>query len=229
MATQLDYPRERIHVAYPGIDPRFGRDGERADLGAPYVLTVATLEPRKNLPMLLDAFRHLRQRHPELLLAVVGAEPPRGTPGATEVVGEGILPLGFVSDAELARLYRGAGVLAYPSLFEGFGMPVVEALASGVPVVASSHPSLDESCGPYALRADPQDPRAFAEAIERALEGGTPTGGAEHAARFTWRACGEAVLNGYAGALCDTQRRARRRPRHDAAGADPCGDRAVPS
>jgi alpha-1,3-rhamnosyl/mannosyltransferase len=109
--------------------------------------------------------------------------------------------LGFVPDEELARLYRGAAVFAYPSIFEGFGMPIVEALVSGLPVVASSHPSLDEACGQFALRADPGDVQAFAGAIEQALAGEAPTGGTEHAAQFTWRACGEAVLHGYESAL----------------------------
>jgi glycosyltransferase involved in cell wall biosynthesis len=108
--------------------------------------------------------------------------------------------LGFVSDEELARLYRGASAFAYPSRFEGFGIPVVEALASGTPALVSSHPSLDEASGDVALRADPDDPEAFAAALEAALD--TPRGvGVDHAARFTWRACGEAVLAGYESAL----------------------------
>lgn len=195
------FPRDRIRVAYPGIDPRFSRPGEAAVLGAPYVLTVATLERRKNLETLLHAFELVRQRQPELSLAVVGTAPPPGTPATPALVGEGVRLLGFVPDEELAKLYRGAAVFAYPSIFEGFGMPIVEALASGLPVVASSHPSLDEACGGLALRADPEDAGAFAEAIEQALAGEPPTGSDEHVARFTWRACGEAVLRGYESVL----------------------------
>jgi glycosyltransferase involved in cell wall biosynthesis len=201
VAERTQFPRERIRVAYPGIDPRFSQQGELADLGAPYVLAVATLEPRKNLGTLLEAFHLVRQRKPELLLAVAGTAPPRGTPAAPELVGDGVRLLGFVPDEELARLYRGAAVFAYPSIFEGFGMPIVEALVSGLPVVASSHPSLDEACGQFALRADPGDVQAFAGSIEQALAGEAPTGGTEHAAQFTWRACGEAVLHGYESAL----------------------------
>jgi glycosyltransferase involved in cell wall biosynthesis len=201
VAERTRFPRAQIRVAYPGIDPRFSRDREPADLGAPYVLTVATLERRKNLGILLEAFELLRRRQPGLLLAVAGTAPPRGTPTTPALEGDGVRLLGFVPDDELARLYRGAAVFAYPSMFEGFGMPIVEALASDVPVVASSHPSLDEACGGCALRADPGDANALAAAIEQALAGKAPPGGAQHAAQFTWRACGEAVLRGYESAL----------------------------
>ena len=152
----------------------------------------ATLEPRKNLPALLAAFALLRRRHPELTLALAGLEGWEERP----LEAEGVRLLGFVSDEELARLYRGAAAFAYPSRFEGFGIPVVEALASGIPAVVSSHPSLDEASGEAALRADPDDPEAFAETLEQALAAPRGTG-LEHAARFTWRACGEAVLAGY--------------------------------
>ena len=188
----LGVPEERVVVAYPGIDPIFSPAGEAADLGGPYVLGVGTLEPRKNLPALVTAFALLRRRHPELTLALAGLEGWEERP----LEAEGVRLLGFVSDEELVRLYRGAAAFAYPSRFEGFGIPVVEALASGVPAVVSSHPSLNEASGEAALRVDPNDPEAFADALERALDAPRGTG-VEHAARFTWRACGEAVLEGY--------------------------------
>jgi glycosyltransferase involved in cell wall biosynthesis len=195
----LQVPKERIVVAHPGIDPLFRPDGDRADLGGPYVLSVGTFEPRKNLPALAAAFAVLRKRRPELTLAIAG-------PGGREqhrLTGDGIRFLGYVPDDKLARLYRGAAAFAYPSLFEGFGIPVVEALASGVPAVVSSHPSLDEASGDAVFRADPRDAEAFADALERSLDEGRQLRerGFAHAARFTWRACGTAVLTGYESAL----------------------------
>ena len=104
---------------------------------------------------------------------------------------------------ELARLYRGAAVVAYPSRFEGFGIPVIEAMACGVPVVASSHESLDEASGDAALRADPDEPGAWAEALQRAVaerEQLVPLGLA-HSGSFSWRGVGEVFLRGYERAL----------------------------
>jgi len=180
----------RVLVAPPGVGPAFGPDGDRADLGGDYVLTVATLEPRKNLAVLVDAHRLLDGR---LLLAVAGA---RGWGEQPSLDAPGIVRLGRPSDGELATLYRGAAVVAYPSRFEGFGIPIVEAMASGVPVVASSHPSLDEASGGVALRADPGDPRAWAEALVQAHERRDELvpRGLEHARRFTWRGVGETML-----------------------------------
>jgi glycosyltransferase involved in cell wall biosynthesis len=192
VVERLGVREERVLVAYPGVDPAFTLDGEGAVRELPYVLTVSTLEPRKNLGMLVTAFGLLRARRPELELVVAGA-------GRAVLTAPGVVYAGFVPDEELARLYRGAAAFAYPSRFEGFGIPVVEALASGLPAVVSAHPSLDEAAGSAALRADPDSPEAWADALERALEAGDEVRarGIEHAARFTWEACGRAVLHGY--------------------------------
>ena len=191
----LGFPRERIAVAHPALGPSFGPAGPSQTLGGPYVLTVATLERRKNLETLLEAMKFVRKHRPELRLAAVGApgwEGPR-------LDAEGVIPLGYVGDDELAALYRGAEVFVYPSRFEGFGMPIIEAMACGVPVVASAHPSMDEAAGDAALRADPSSAEANAAAIEAALDGGGPSKerALAHAVRFTPRAQGEAVLRAY--------------------------------
>jgi len=196
VSETLGVPRDRIPVAYPGVHPRYTPEGERADLGSPYVLAVATLEPRKNLETLVAAFALVRNRRPDLQLVVAGAPVHWAE---HKLSGEGVTALGFVEDERLPALYRGAEVFAYPSLFEGFGIPVVDAMASGTPVVASSHPSLDEAAGDAAVRADPKRPEALTSAIERGIaerESLVPRG-LEHARRFTWRACGEAHLHGF--------------------------------
>ena len=200
VAEHLQIPSERIRVAHPGIDARFRPDGERSELGAPYVLTVSTLDPRKNVEVVMDAFRLVRRQRPELLLVVVGGLAPGAVAPADR---EGVRMLGFVDDPRLAALYRGASAFVYASRFEGFGMPVVEALASGVPTVASSHPSLDETSGQAAFRADPTSAEAVAEALEDALQRGSErrASGLAHARQFTWEACGNAVLRGYESVL----------------------------
>ena len=183
VAETLGVPAERIHVAYPGVEACFNPEGARLDLDRPYALTVATLEPRKNLSTLVEAYRRLGPD--ELTLAVGGAA---GWGRQPVLDAPGIVRLGFTPPAELPHLYRGAAVFVYPSLFEGFGMPVVEAMACGVPCVVSSHPSLDEACGDAAVRADPTDPAAIAAAIERALAGRDDLValGLAQARQFTW-------------------------------------------
>jgi len=197
VAATLGVASARIRIAHPAPKAVFRVDGPAADLGAPYVLTVATLEPRKNLQTLVEAHRLLAG---DLLLAVVGAEGWGEQPILDD---PRIRRLGYVSDEELARLYRGASVVAYPSRFEGFGIPVLEAMACGVPAVVSAHASLDEASGEAAVRADPNDPASIARAIERALSERERlvAAGLRHAASFTWRAVGETFLAGYEGAL----------------------------
>lgn len=200
----LGFPRERVVVARPGVEALFTVAGAGAGAGVavpvdgrPYVLTVATLEPRKNLDTLVEAWRLLVARgHDDLALAVAGGA---GWGAQPRLDDPRIVRLGYVPDAELARLYRGAAVFAYPSRFEGFGMPIVEAMACGAPVVASSHPSLDEASGSAALRADPESAENWAATIEQALDRreALRAAGLAHAAGFTWAATGRAFLDGY--------------------------------
>ena len=188
----LGIERERIRIAKPGVDERFRPDGIAADLGVPYVLSVSTLEPRKNLGTLLRAMDLLGG---SLHLAVVGAEGWGHVPALDR---PWVRKLGYVRDEELPALYRGAAAFAFPSRFEGFGMPVVEAMACGAPVVASAHPSLDEASGDAALRADPDDAEALASVLELAVSERDELveKGIRHASRFRWEETGRAFLAG---------------------------------
>jgi glycosyltransferase involved in cell wall biosynthesis len=199
----LGIPPEKIRVARPGLRTAFRPDGERASLERPYALTVATLEPRKNLTTLLEAHARLTD---ELLLAVVGAE---GWGEQPLLDRPGVRKLGFVPDEELARLYRGAEVVVYPSRFEGFGIPIVEAMACGAPVVASAHHSLDEACGDAAVRVDPEDRDAIAQGIHRALADREQLvrTGREHARSFSWHEAGKVFLTAFEAALRSAQDR----------------------
>jgi glycosyltransferase involved in cell wall biosynthesis len=183
VAERLGVDADRIRVAYPGVGERYGPDGDRRDLGGPYVFTTATEDWRKNRGILELAMRTLDG---ELSLASLGHG-----------------GLGYVPDDGLPALYRGAAVFAYPSRFEGFGIPVVEAMACGVPCVVSSHPSLDEACGDAAVRADPDSPEEFAAGIRRALaeRAELVARGFAHARRFTWLETGRIHLRSYADAL----------------------------
>lgn len=193
VAQTLGVPSERISVAHPAPKEVYRVDGPTSDLDAQYVFTVATLEPRKNLQVLVEAHRLLGD---DLELVVAGGE---GWGEQPLLDGPRIRRLGFVSDEELARLYRGAAVVVYPSRFEGFGIPVIEAMACGAPVVVSAHESLDEAAGDAAVRADPEDPAAFAAAIERARAEREQlvARGLEHVKAFSWREVGEVFLRGY--------------------------------
>ena len=175
IAERLGFPRERVVVAYPGVDQRFTPSPSSTELQGSegYVLMLAPGDPRKNHAGLAAAMELV----PELRLLA----PER------------------ISDDDLPGLYRDAAVFAYPSFFEGFGIPILEAMASGTPVVASSHPSLDEACGDAAVRVDPNSPESIAEGIKRALhERETLVAkGLEHVRTFTWRACGEAHIHGF--------------------------------
>ena len=193
----LGVPRARIRIAPPGVDERYRPDGESAGLGRPYALTVATLEPRKNLDTLVRAQRLLDGK---LALAVAGGEGWGAQPALDEL---GVVRLGFVPTERLAPVYRGASVYVTAASFEGFGMTVVEAMASGVPCVVSSHPSLDDACGDAAVRVDPGSAESIARGIERALAEREELvrRGLEHARRFPWDGTGRAFLAGFERAL----------------------------
>jgi glycosyltransferase involved in cell wall biosynthesis len=184
----LDVPDERIRVIPNAVDDTFTADGPAAS--GDYVLAVGTLEPRKNLPRLIEAAGRVGVE-----LRVVGE---RGW-GGVEAGGDGVRWLGRVPDEELARLYRGARCVAYPSVYEGFGIPVLEAMACGAAVVTSRGGATEEVADGAAVLVDPLDPAGIAEGIERAAAERAELGrrGIERARAFSWREVAEATVAVY--------------------------------
>ncbi|HEV2856515.1 MAG TPA: glycosyltransferase family 1 protein [Thermoanaerobaculia bacterium] len=198
---------ERIRVVYSGIDPEF-RPGDpeeiaatRRELGAPegYIFYAGTLEPRKNVGALVDAWEALRGENPQnprMMLPLVLAGPygwgsERLARRIEGLAPEGVRSLGRVDRSRLVRLFQAARIFVYPSLYEGFGFPAAEALACGVPVVATNSSSLPEVVGDAGLLAEPGDSGALAARIQILL--GHPERAADlaaravrQAARFRW-------------------------------------------
>jgi glycosyltransferase involved in cell wall biosynthesis len=184
---------ERIDVAYNAADERvFTSEGPAAE--GDYVLAVGTLEPRKNLGRLIEATGQLGVE-----LRIAGA---RGW-GGVDVEGEHVRWLGRPSDEELAVQLRGARCLAYPSLWEGFGIPVLEAMLCGAPVVTSRDSAMSEIAGDAAELIDPEDSDSIAEGIVRASgrRDELRRAGFARARAFGWRATADAVVASYERAM----------------------------
>jgi len=164
------------NVAPLGVSalPAYTRDPEGTHLPDPgFVLAVGTLEPRKNLPRLVEAYsgmgETLQEQHPLVVVGALGWETGE-TLAALDSLGDRAIALGFVSDAELAELYRRCDLFCYPSLGEGFGLPVLEAMALGAPVLTSNLSSLPEVGGDAVEYADPLDVESIREGLVRLLE-----------------------------------------------------------
>jgi glycosyltransferase involved in cell wall biosynthesis len=216
----LAVPAERIHVVPNGLDDSFRRPDEgavaayreRRGLPAGFVLAVGTLQPRKNLAVLLAAVAELAQRGPmrppDLVVAGapgwgdidIAAEARRlGLEGTVRVTG-------YVEPSELPLLYASAAVFAFPSRYEGFGLPAVEAMACGTPVIAARASSLPEVCGDAAVLVDPGVPAAWADALGRLLSSPgerqrLAAAGIARAAGFSWDKAAAGTLEAYRHAL----------------------------
>lgn len=165
-----------VTVAPNAVDPRLvALLGQTpADRGGrPTVLMVGNVLPRKNLPVVARAVRLMRDRGSDVVLRVVGTVHPTGRGDAAlarQLLGDAVTVAGYVSTADLAAELSRAHVLAFPSLFEGFGIPALEAMAAGVPVVVSDRTALPEVVGGAGLLVPAEDPEAWSDALQRALE-----------------------------------------------------------
>lgn len=196
ITSKLDVDPARVRVIPLGVDharfrPSFA---ERA----PFVLYPARGWRHKNHAALVSAMKIVRRTRPELKLVLTG--------GGLDGLGE--LPAwvdrrGLVSESELTELYRDASALIYPSLYEGFGLPPLEAMASGCPVAASSSGSVPEVCGDAAVLFDATEPSSIAEGVLTVLEHSDEfvQKGIARARSFTWRRCAELHVDAYSSAL----------------------------
>jgi glycosyltransferase involved in cell wall biosynthesis len=204
LMTHLGLAAEKIDVVLSAADPIFRRVANpglaaalrRREIEWPYVISVGTIQPRKNLPVVFDALRQVR--HTVRLVHV-------GRPGwlcepifdslERSGVKDRVVFLQDVDDAELAALYAGAVALVFPSLYEGFGLPCLEAMTCGTPVIASRAGSLAEVIGDAAIAVDPMDATAIAAAIERMIDDAEYRAvlvrrGEAQASRFSWETSG---------------------------------------
>src|SRR5579875_579365 len=202
----LGVPAERVRAVHPGGPARRGRAGEaRVKLPAwaeRYVLALGTVEPRKAMPALVRAFGRVAGRHPGTALVIAGPEGPGSEQLARAIAAspahERVVRLGWVSPADRDALLRGATVFAYPSIYEGFGLPPLEAMAVGTPVVAASAGALPEVLGEAAFWVPPRDEEALASALGHLL---SDTSAREDLARkgraraglYSWERCAEEI------------------------------------
>ena len=179
LVERLGLPAEKVRVVYLAVDhDRFKPGAEERE---PFLLYPANRWPHKNHARLFEAFAQVRLAHPELRLVLTGSGHAADAPDGVEVAGR-------VPGDELVSLYRRAACVVFPSLYEGFGQPPLEALACATPVACSDIPPLREVCGDAAVFFDPHDPEAIAAGIEQALvrRDELAAAGPPRAARFTW-------------------------------------------
>ncbi len=209
LAAHYKVPQDRISVIYLGVDETLTpvTDPERlaevrARYGLPerYLLFMGTLQPRKNIARIVQGYARwaASQPDPDVALVLAGQQGWLYDPTWTEGVGGVILP-GYIHDEDIAALYSGAEALVFPSLHEGFGFPVLEAMRCGTPVITSTTSSLPEVAGEAALLVNPRDVDAIAQAIGRVLSDRTLRErlierGFTQAARFNWQQTAEQTL-----------------------------------
>jgi len=200
----FDYPPEHVRVVHHGVDPSFRpRAGHelapmlaRFGLENEYLLFVGDVTPRKNLIRLVRAYARSKASA-DFDLVIVGARSFRAAEIEREIGSsqrhDRIHRLGYVEGDDLHALYAGAAAFLFPTLYEGFGLPVLEAFASGTPVLSSNASSIPEIAEDYALLVDPEDDVAIAEGIDQVLDCSPERleAARRHAAQFTWERCAQ--------------------------------------
>lgn len=199
-------PAERVRVVPHGITEPTPATTPASHSGVPYVLALGTVEPRKDLPLLVRAFDAVAGRHPDLRLVIAGpdgwgADALRASINASPHR-DRVDRRGWVTDAERAVLLRDAAVFAFPSVYEGFGLPVLEAMAAGVPVVATAAGAVPEVAGGAARIVDVGDADAFAGGLDELLDDGAEAerlaaAGRDRASGFTWARCAAGLAATY--------------------------------
>jgi len=192
-------PSEKVVVIPQGVDERFrplpcdAISAVRGQLGLPerYVLFVGNLAPRKNLPRLLDAWKMVSPRHPELSLVLAGAADNVFRDAGLGQLPKSVVAAGYVADEYLPAVYGGAELFVFPLALRRIGLPVLEAMACGIPVMTSNVTSLPEVAGDAALLVDPYSSEAMAEGLERLLSDSVlrvslAERGLRRARSFTW-------------------------------------------
>lgn len=188
--------KNKLTVSYPGVSNQFTAKGKPYKSPRPYFLFVGALKRGKNIPTLLEAFAKFSSTSKILYdLYLVGGnywfDPEIDETLNRLSIGKRVKFLGVVSDEKLATLYRGATALVMPSLWEGFCLPVVEAMASGCPVIASNIGALPEIIGDAGILVDPLDMDGFVKAMQQKIQG---TKGIIRSKAFSWPAMAKAVL-----------------------------------
>lgn len=204
----FDLPAEKVSLVYWAVDETFSLPSApeavlSADIPDDYILYVGSLEPRKNINNLIEAFEELRLEHPDLKtkLILIGGESPLFATVRLKAkkFGEDVVFKGFVRDDELREYYRHASLVAYPSLYEGFGFPPLEAMASGAPVVTSYMSSIPEVVGKAAIMVNPRDRRQLVNAMysvltDVELQAALREAGYHQVAKFNWYRVARSVL-----------------------------------
>lgn len=211
-STKDDFERRyrtanTLRVVHLGVHLKDGDNGELLSSRENVVLYVGTLEPRKNVSYLIRAFGHFLRTHPGFVLYLVGKsgwEDPEIDRAVKELgLGSSVIKKGFVSEDELVSLYKTSGVFAYMSSYEGFGLPVLEAMSYGLPSIASANSSFFEISNHSAVLVDPHDVLQVSNALTRIVGDrdyrlSLVEAGLENVKGFSWSKCAQETLKIYA-------------------------------